>query len=254
MTSSKLNLLILPLLFAILLSAASKLKLGETVDNVFYTILTPIYRPVSFLRQKTDEQLSFVRSLPTLQKTNLILSSQNSELLSENESLKQQLSDLKNPSLKTNFKAVLPVHITGSIGTNTVSSSLSIDKVKIGQPLVSGKTLLGTVSEIKGSVINIKPLDQDRAEVLSVHTTSNQKGTYKFVSNTPQITGIPSLSPIILNDYVFTEPTELIPGNLVIGKIIKIISEAQEPLQKAEIRLDRSLSDNPENLVIVLEP
>ena len=254
MTGSKLNQLFLPLLFAILLSISAKIRIGNTVDLVFYTLLSPIHQPVGFLRQLTEDQMSFIKNLPSLEKENRNLRSQNSRLLTENEQLKQSFSDSQNLNLKTNFKSVLPVRITGSVGNNTVTSSLPLDNVKPGQPLVSGTILLGTVSGIKGSVITIKPLDEDHSDILSVHTSAGQKGFYKFVSNTPQITDIPSLSPLAANDYIFTEPTSQMPANLVIGKVIRIISAAQEPLQKAEIRLETTLSDNPDNLTIILNP
>ena len=254
MIVSKLNSLFLPFLIAVLLSISIKLRIGPTVDSIFYTLLSPIHQPIGFLRRETDRQVSFIKSLPSLQKENRNLLAQNASLRTENEQLKQSITDTKNPNLKTGYHSVLPVRITGSVGNNTVTSSLSLDKVKAGQPLISGTILLGTVSEIKGTVISINPLDTDHANILSVRTSSGQKGFYKFSSNTPQITDIPSLSPIIVNDYVFTEPTPQIPGNLVIGKITKIISSAQEPLQKAQIHPEITLSDNPENLTIILEP
>lgn len=254
MTGSKLNQLFLPLLFAVLLSISTKTKIGNTVDLIFYTLLLPVHQPVGFFRQITDNKITFIKNLPTLEKENRNLHNLNSRLLSENELLKQSITDSQKLSLKTNFKSVLPVRITGSIGNNTVTSSLPIGDVRHGQPLVSGTILLGTVSEIKGSIINIAPLDVDHAKILSVHTSAGQKGFYKFISNTPQITDIPSLSPLAANDYVFTEPTDQIPGNLVVGKVIRIISAAQEPLQKAEIRLETTLSDNPDNLTIILNP
>lgn len=254
MTTSKLNLLLLPLLFSILLSTATKIKFGKTVDAVFYSFLTPIHQPIGYLRQAVDSQVTFIKNLPKLQRENRSLLKENAFLLSQNEQLKQYQIDKNNPNLKSNFKSVLPVRVTGSVGNNTVSSSLPIDNVKIGQPLVSGAILLGTVSSIKGSVINIKPLDEGGADVVSVHTSSGQKGFYKFTNNTPQITDIPSLSPIIIGDYLFTEPTETFPANLVVGKIIKVTSGAEEPLQKAEVRLETTLSDNPDSLTIILQP
>jgi cell shape-determining protein MreC len=254
MTSTKLNLLLLPLLVSILLSVGTKLKIGSSIDSVFYTILSPIHLPVGYLRQVAETQVSFVKSFPTLRLQNKDLISQNAKLLSENELLKQSLADTKTIIKNQNFKSVLPVRLTGSVGSTIVTSSLTLDKVRIGMPLVSGKIILGTVADIKGSVINILPLDSDKTPSLSVHTNSGQKGQYRFQNNTPQITDIPSLSPIAFGDYVFTEASELIPANLVIGKITKIISAQQEPLQKAQVKLETTLRDSPDSLVILLSP
>lgn len=254
MTSTKLNLLLLPLLVSILLSVGTKLKVGQSVDTVFYTILTPIHAPVGFLRRVVEAKISTIKNLPQLEQNNKNLISQNAQLLFENEQLKQRLGDTQTSSLHTNFKSVLPVRLTGSVGSTSVASSLPLDQVKPGQPLVYGKILLGLVSEVKGQVINITSLDSDRLGTIAVHTNSGQKGQYRYQNNTPQITDIPSLAPIIFGDYVFTEPGELIPGNLVIGKITKIISAQQEPLQKAQIKLDTSLRDVSTGLVILLVP
>jgi cell shape-determining protein MreC len=254
MTSSKINLLLLPLLVSILLSTATKLKIGKTIDAVFYTILTPVHLPIGYLRQAAENQTSFLKSLPQLRQQNKNLLSQNAHLLSENEQLKQSFKDSKTINLKSNFKSVLPVHLIGSIGNNSVSSSFPLDKVLPGQPLVLDKILLGTIADIKGSTININPLDSDRTQTFAVHTSSGQKGQYKYINNTPQLTDISNLSPIIIGDYLFTEPSELVPGNLVIGKITKIISNQQEPLQKAQIKLETTLRDSTDGLLIILEP
>lgn len=254
MASTRLNLLILPLLVSILLSVGGKLKIGRSVDTVFYTVLSPIHLPLGFLHQVVTSQISFVKSFPSLKQQNQDLISQNARLLSENELLKQSLSDSKAIIQNPNFKSVLPVRLTGSIGSTSVTSSLPLDKVRIGQPLIFGKILLGTVADVKGSVVNITPLDSDKTPSIPVHTDSGQKGQYRFQNNTPQITDIPSLSPIAYGDYVFTEASELIPGNLVIGKITKIISAQQEPLQKAQIKLETTLRDSPAGLVLLLAP
>ena len=254
MISTKINLLLLPLLVSILLSTAGKLKVGKSVDVIFYTILSPLHLPVGYLRQTVETQVSFVKSFPKLKKQNTDLLFQNTNLLSENETLKQTLTDSKTILKNQNFKSVLPVRLTGSIGSNSVTSSLPLDKVRVGQPLVSGKILLGTVADIRGSIIIINPLDTDKTPAVMVHTNSGQKGQYRFQNNTPQITDIPSLSPIAYGDYVFTEAAELIPANLVIGKIERIISAQQEPLQKAQIKLETTLRNSPENLIIILQP
>lgn len=255
MINTKINLLLLPLLIAVLLSTAGKLKIGASIDNIFYTILIPIHTPITFLHQNISNQVSLIKSLPHIRQQLKDLVSQNSYLLSENELLKQSLSDTK-ATIKqnTNFKSVLPVRLAGSIGNNSVSSTFPLDQVKKGQPLILGKILLGTVADIKGSIINITPLDSDRFGTLAVHTSSGQKGQYRYTGNTSQIIDIPSLSPIVYGDYVFSEPTELIPNNLVIGKIVKVISGQQEPLQKAQIKLETTLRDTNENLVIILIP
>jgi len=254
MVNTKINLLILPLLIAILLSTLGKLKIGPAVNNVFYTVLTPIHFPIGLLRQNIDTQISYIKSIPKLREQYQILLSQNANLLSENEQLKQTLTDSKTIVSVSNFKNIIPVRLSGSIGSNLVTSSLSLEKVKKGQALVFNKILLGIVFEVRGSVINITPLDNEHIGSIAVHTTSGQKGQYKLINNTPQITDISNLTPINIGDYVFTEPSEEIPENLVIGKITKIISNQQEPLQKAQITLESGMENVSKGLAIVILP
>ncbi len=254
MTSTKLNFLLLPLLVSILLSTGSKLKIGKTIDSVAYAIFFPLHQPIGLVRQLADQQISLVKNLPNLQKENHRLRTQNSDLLFQNEQLKQLISANKTLSLPTDFSAVIPVHPVGSLGSNTVSSTLTLEGVRVGQPLISGKTLIGLVSAINGSVITISPLDSDRLPAISVHTASGQKGQYRYQENISQITDVTNLSPLILDDYVFTEPGESVPGNLVIGKIKKIVSAPQEPLQRAEVSLETHLNLAPPDLIIVLKP
>ncbi len=255
MTTTKINLLFLPLLVSILLVTASKLKVGPTIDSFFYSLFYPITLPISKLRLISEQQISQIKGFPLLGRQIADLKNQNATLISENETLKQLVSDQKNLSnLQSPFKKVLPVHLIGSNGSFTVSSSFPLDKVRPGQVLIAGNILLGTVSEIKGSVVTITPLDSGKVPPFSVHTSSGQKGTYKYLNHLSQISDIPSQSPINLGDFILTEPHELFPGNLLVGKTVRLLSTSQEPLQKAEISLYSSLNDNLQNLAIILEP
>ncbi len=176
-------------------------------------------------------------------------------LLSENEYLKQTILDNKvTDNLKNSFKEIVPVRISGSTGKFIVSSSSPLDKVKPGQPLVSGNVLLGTVLEIKGTAVTITSLYSEKSPSFPIRTASGQKGFYKFSNNRAQIADVPSQYPLVLGDFIFTEPGELFPGNLIIGKTIRITTISQEPLQKADIVLYDSLTNNPENLAIITSP
>ncbi|KKT51692.1 MAG: hypothetical protein UW44_C0008G0014 [Candidatus Collierbacteria bacterium GW2011_GWB2_44_22] len=253
--SIKINLLLLPLLFAILLSIASNLKVGKSLDSLFYLVLTPITAPTSKLRLLSETKYSWLKNISGLEKQSREQKIQIARLLSENEYLKQAIIDGKvSDNLRGSFKAVLPVRISGSTGKFIVSSSSPLDQVKPGQPLVSGNVLMGTVLEVKGSAVTITPLDSDRSPSFPIRTASGQKGFYKFSDNHAQITDVPSQYPIILGDFIFTEPGELFPGNLIIGKTIRITTISQEPLQKADIVLYDTLGNNPQNLAIITSP
>jgi len=176
------------------------------------------------------------------------------KLLSENEYLKQAIVDNKvTNNLKNSFKTIVPARISGSTGKFIVSSSTSLDQVRPGQPLVSGNVLVGTVLEVNGSAVTITPLDSEKSPSFPIRTASGHKGFYKFTDNRSQITDVPSQYPLVLGDFIFSEPGELFPGNLIIGKTTRITTISQEPLQKADIVLYDTLSNNPENLAIVTQ-
>lgn len=255
MTQTKINLLLLPLFVSILLSTAGKLKVGAKVDSVFSTLLYPITQPISGLRLFTEKKYAYVTHLPVLEKENREQKNQLARLISENEYLKQSIADKKIlDSFKSSYSGLVPVRLIGSSDKFVVSSSLPLTNVLPGQPLVSGNILLGTVKEIKKNTATITPLNSDKSPVFPTRTTTGQKGLYKFENNSPQIVDVPSLSPIILGDFVLTEPGDLFPANLIIGKTIRLITISQEPLQKAEISLFDTLDSSPNNLAIITQP
>lgn len=255
MTAAKINSLILPLLLAILLSTASKLNMGKSINAFFYAITSPIHSPISSLRLFTENKIGYIKNLPKIEKQNRELKVQAAHYITENEYLKQKITDQKTlDNLKSSYKEVLPVRLTGSTGKFTVSSSQPSDKVKFGQPLVSGNVLLGLVSDIKGVSYTITPLDSDKINPFAVRTSSGLKGIFKHSGQTPQISDVPSQNPLVLGDFIISEPNEFLPGNLLIGKTTRIISTSQEPLQKAEILLYDTLDNNPDNLAIITTP
>ncbi|HBC45325.1 MAG: hypothetical protein UX08_C0017G0016 [Candidatus Collierbacteria bacterium GW2011_GWB1_45_35] len=254
-TSTKINLLLLPLFVSILLVTAGKLKVGSKIDSVFYTLLSPISLPVSSLRLYTEKKYSFIKNFSVFEKQNREQKNQLARLISENEYLKQSIVDKKIlDNLKNSFRSLVPVRLVGSSGKFVVSSSLPLTNVLPGQPLVSGNILLGTVKEIKNNTATITPLNSEKSPVFPTRTANGQKGLYKFENNRPEIVDVPSQSPIVLGDFVLTEPGELFPGNLIVGKTIRLITVSQEPLQKAELELYDTLDSSPDNLAIITQP
>ncbi len=254
-TSIKINLILLPLLLSILLSTAGKLKAGKNIDKLFNIFFAPITIPASQARLIVENKFTEIKNISGLEKLSHDQKNQIASLLSENEYLKQTLLDKKiTENLKNSFKEIIPVRLSGSSGKFIVSSTASLENVKPGQPLVSGNVLLGTVLEVKGTAITITPLESEKSPSFPIRTASGQKGFYHYESNQPLISDIPSQNPIVLGDFIFTEPGELFPGNLIIGKITRLLTISQEPLQKAEITLYDSLNGNPDNLAIITSP
>lgn len=253
MTSSKLNLILLPLLFSILLSTLSKLKVGRSVDFIAYTVLSPIQTPISSLKYLTNRQMSFIKNIPSIYKENQSLKNTNSYLLSQNQSLKDLIKDTSSIETTSSSRKALPVRVISFGNQISTTTTLDSSQVAVGQPVISGSSLIGLVSSIKKPIINIIPLSDDSFPSIQIKTSLGQSGSYQYGNRTSQIINIPSENPVSLNDIVFTEASEKIPANLIIGKITKILTTSQSPLQKAEIKLDTD-STELKDLSIILQP
>jgi len=228
---------------------------GGKIDSVFYTALSPISHPVSNLKLFTEKKYSFLKNITQLENQNRAQKNQIATLVSENEFLKQSIADKKIlENLKTTYREIVPVHLAGSSGTFAVSSSLPLTGIRPGQPIVSGNVLLGTVKEVLNKIVTIVPLDSEKSPIFPVRTTSGQKGLYKYDGNNPMVVDVPSQSPVVIGDMILTEPSELFPNSLIIGKINHLLTVSQEPLQKAEILLYDTLDNSPENLAIITKP
>ncbi|KKT35493.1 MAG: hypothetical protein UW23_C0015G0005 [Candidatus Collierbacteria bacterium GW2011_GWA1_44_12] len=251
----RVNKLILPLLVSILLSTVGTLKIGRDVNALFGVVFSPITTPTAMARSTLTGSLEFLEDLPRMSLENQELKKEYSALLSENQNLKDAITDqetLKNSSKI--FTSTIPIRVISIGKTVTATTSFSTESIKRGQPVVSGTILLGFVDRVSDPIIHIIPLDSESLSRFPVKTGMGQSGIYLFESRTPQIADLPSENPVNLNDSILTLPTELIPANLVLGRTTKIISAPQSPLQKAEIKLDSKLTSKTPDPVIVTQP
>ena len=255
MTFTKINQLLLPLLTSILLSTITSLKVGQKVDSAFNTLLIPVTQPTLVLRNYLTNTIFLLTNLPSINQENQELKNQNAALMSENQSLRAAITDnetLKN--ITTPYHSSVPIRVISIGKTITATTSLDLSAVQPDQPVVSGSTLLGFVQSVNAPIIHIVTLDSDRSPRFPVKTYLGQTGTFLFDARVSQITDVPSENPLTLNDSLLTQPTRTLPSGLVIGKVVKILSGPQEPLQKAEIKLDLRFQDGPANLFIITQP
>ncbi len=253
MNSSKINLLLLPLLVSILLCTLSKLKIGQSFNNLIYAVFTPVSFPMNQAKIFTKSQKENFLRLPELRKELQNQKITNSRLLSENQNLKNLILDQKIIA-NLHTPSFQPIHLINLGKTITASVNQNINQIQVGQPVVTGTILLGLVSEINNGIITIVPLSDDNIPLISTVTSSGQKGSYRYNSRTPQITDVPSQTPLILNDVLFTLPSKKIPPNLILGKLVKILSSSQEPLQRAEIKIETTITDSLTDLFVIISP
>ncbi len=254
MINSKLSFLP-PLLISILLFTTSNLKIGSFLSAFTNTILHPISSPLIGFKNYYQSQISTIKNLPSINKQNREQKVFIAHLVRENELLKQSLKDFQvENNFKNSYQEVLAIKVTGSRGKIVATSTQPLDKLKSGMPVVSGNILLGIVTEINQNIIHIISLEDDLFPPVSLKTASGPEGVFRHHNGIPQIVNVPSQTPIILGDFVLTNPTDTIPSNLLVGKVSKITTSPQDPLQKGEITLYDSFSNNPENIVIILNP
>jgi cell shape-determining protein MreC len=244
-----------PLLLSILLFTLSNLKLGIFLNQSTNFILSPLTIPVSTIHEVVQNKIQFFKSLSDLSRQSREQKVQIAHLIWENETLKQAIKDTNTETLlKGNYQKVIPVKISQSSGKTIATSTQPLDEIKPGMPAVSGNILLGIVTEVNDKNISIISLEEDLFPAISIRGALGPKGVFKHANGINQIINVPSQTPLILGDFILSEPSEFIPPNLLIGKITKLLTTPQEPIQKAEINIYESLQNSPDNVVIIVKP
>lgn len=245
-----------PLLCSILLSTLSNLKLGHQINLTLSQIVSPFTYPINLLNQATKNKIIYLKSLPRLERQNREQKVLIAHLLWQNENLKTGLKNENTEKIFQNkYQKTVSVETSGTSGRYLATTFQDTSEIISGMPLVSGNILLGFVTEkINKNTLRIITIDDNQNPLIPVHTASGQKGVYKFIEGHPQIVNVPSQTPLILGDFVLTEASEIIPANLLIGKITEILTAPQDPLQKGKIDLYDSLENNPEHLAIIVKP
>ncbi len=244
-----------PLLVSILLFTLSNLKLGIFLNQSVNFIFSPITLPVGSAHQSVQNNVHYFKGLSDVSRQNREQKVLIAHLVWENETLKQAIKDTKTETqLKGNYQKVVPVKISQSSGKTMATSSQPLNEIKPGMPIVSGNILLGLVTEITDNNISIISLEDELFPAIAIRGALGPKGVFKHANGISQIVNVPSQTPLILGDFVLSDPSEFIPPNLLIGKITKLLTTPQEPIQKAEMSNYESLQNSPDNVVIIVKP
>ena len=190
--------------------------------------------------------MSFLKDLPSIY-------DQNQGLREENQSLKLVLKnytdDQKILGAVTTFPKSLPLRLVGEGSELLFTSKITTD-IKIGQPVVVGKQLMGIVKEVSSRLIKVTPVTNPNLKLM-VQFESGLKGNYLVDKDVPIATSLPNDSIYSPNTLVLTLPTDLIPENLIIGEIDQVISSSADPFQKVKIKISKPTDPN---YFLILEP
>lgn len=241
-------------LISILLFTTSNLKIGQYTKIVFNALLYPLTGFLHYYESLYQTKLVFVKNLPNLNKQNREQKVFISYLIRENENLKQSLHDANiQNNFKDNYQKVIPIKISGFQNKLAATTTQNISEIKSGMPIITGNILLGLITQVNQSSLEVISLENEQLPPISLKSASGPEGSFKYINGVPQIINVPSQTPLILGDFVLTNPNDLIPANLLVGKISKIITTPQDPLQKAELTLYETLENKPEETVVVVQ-
>ncbi len=147
-------------------------------------------------------------------------------LQSENQELRQLLRAQK--------RMTPPMIIASVISRGQPSISVGqADGVKIGQPVLVARMLVGLVKATshRQSIVNL--LFQHTVEPVLVKTEHGVEGLVKGDGKNIILTEIPRTATISVGDLVMTIGQEQIPSQLIVGRIQKLIDQPSAPIREA---------------------
>lgn len=240
--------IISPLLISLLLFTLSRIPQVDPLTSLPIRLIQPLYSPISQLGRNLQNKQHLIASLPQTQYENLTLKQENTQLQTQVLLLKNQLQYDTAPSINWPTQPIKIVSLSPLVTATAPDLSL----IQPGQPLVDSTAILGIVTEVKPPLIYITPLTHPDIR-LDIQTIDQIKAEYVFTNQTPQITNLPSQTPISQNTTIYTLPTQYIPEGLVVGTTTQPLSNPQQPLQKIEIKLNTPINQT-QNPSIITNP
>ena len=237
------------LFLSILLLALTKLNFTSPLSSILRRFVNPVLSPITYLRTQKNDLLDFLNQIPSLTRENTDLKSENNQLkltakkltdlIKDQETIKD-LDSLWSGKAGSGFaRQVQPVKLV-SLGNLAAFTSLNFANIRPGQPVATGNSLVGLVKSVEPPVIMVVPLDHPDTK-LAVQLDEGTKGDLIYKNSQTLVTNLDSGASFNSKTAVFTLPSNLIPENLLIGQIDKIISNPANPTQEATVALDRGI-------------
>lgn len=229
----------LTLFLSILLAGATLLNSPLKIPPAIQTAVGNLSLPFVVIRQKKAELIRFVLATPSIYKENQKLKNENNYLKTKIKNMNELIADQGLIDSLTASWQIQPIRLV-AIDRHLTFISHNYANIKPGQPVASGNSLVGLVSEVKPPVIKVEPLSQLETKI-GVQLETGAKGSYLFRNSEPRVVDLQSGVTFNPQTIVLTAGSELIPPDLVIGKIDKITTTASNPTQEAIIALDEKL-------------
>ncbi|MBI2325826.1 hypothetical protein HYU91_00345 [Candidatus Collierbacteria bacterium] len=237
------------LLLSILLVGATKLNFTSSASSLFATLVNPILNPMTSLKTKKNSLTDFLLATPNLSRENEKLKQENNLLKVKAKKLTDLISDQNQLKNLTNHSwQSQPIKLV-SLDNLASFTSLDFANIRPGQPVATGNSLVGLVKSVEPPIIMVIPLNHPDAK-LGVQLDTGTRGDYVYKKNEAHIINLDSDTAFNSPTTVFTLPTTLIPENLILGEIDKIISNPADPTLEATILLDSNISSSHDFFVI----
>jgi len=246
------------LFFSILLLALTKLNFTSPLSSLLNRIAHPIIAPITFLRTEKNSFLDYLIMVPTLEGENDKLKKENnllkirakklSDLIKDQKTI-MDLDSLWSGKAGSRFAGqIQPVKLV-TLGNLATFTSLDFAHIRPGQPVATGNSLVGLVKSVEPPVIKVVLLTGPDTK-LGVQLDTGAKGDLVYKNSQTLITNLGSNVIFNSKTTVFTLPSSLMPENLIIGRVDKIISNQADPTQEATVILDQEISTGRDFFII----
>lgn len=234
---------------SILLVLTTKLNFTAPISTTLSVLTNPIISPLTYLRLQNNDFLNYLVHTPSLARENEKLKNENNVLRVKAKKLTDLISDQNQlKSLNQNTWQSQPVKLV-SLDNLATFTSLDFAKIRPGQPVATGNSLVGLVKSVEPPIIKVIPLSHPDAK-LPIQLDTGAKGDYVFKNTGPHIINLATNASFNSKTTVFTLPSATIPENLILGQIDKITTNTANPTQEATVILDTDISKAHDFFVI----
>lgn len=212
--------------------------------SIIQTVTVPIQYGLYKFSSSVGRQASFIFEVRHISQENKALKLQISQLLSENASIRTQLSEVQGllgqeKSLPSKTFNLTPARVIG-IGRFLTIDKGANDGVKVDGVIVFKDNFVGKVKSVNPKTATlILPFDPDsKIAVFSQNSDGKAKGILigQFGSQL-LMDKILHEEPIKEGDLVYSEGSEgQLPRGLVLGKVDKVLERQNEVFKQAEVK------------------
>lgn len=237
---------------SILLIGVFKLNPQLPLTQAISSLTQPILAPFVSARLLIEQQQSLVSALPSLHEENQKLKQENSHLKIIVKKLSESVNnqDLIKKINERSWQAV-PVKLVRLDNLATFSGP-DLTGILPGQPVTSDDVIVGIVKKVEAPIIFVSPLDSADIKI-DAQLEGGSQGKYISRDGIPTITNLDNGTSFSSRTTLFTLPTKLIPENLIIGQIDKVITNSANPVQEATVKLDKNIA-SAKNFLIITKP